>query len=101
MSAIHALFAEIDAATAAREDRVARKLVLWHHLRSEALEAQEEAFYHWRHRLAMAELGIMPGELQQEPDWNGHKGEAAWRRRASLWEQSWVLAAQLHADERR
>lgn len=98
MSAIRILFAEIDAARKARKARIDRKLVLWHHLREQALKAQDEAFYHRRHKWAMVELGIMPGELKREPDWNGHRQEAAWRRRASLWEQSWVLAAQLHAD---
>ena len=95
---IRALIDQIDAATAARDARIARKLVLWHHLREQALKAQDEAFYQRRRKWAMAELGIMPGELKREPDWNGHLEEAAWRRRASLWEQSWVLAAQLHAD---
>lgn len=106
---IRALLDQIDAEAAAREAaeaaeaaaleaRIDRKLVLWHHLREEALKAQDEAFYHRRHKWAMVELGIMPGELKREPDWNGHKEEAAWRRRSSLYEQSWVLAAQLHDD---
>lgn len=98
MSAIRALFDKIDAATAAREARIERRLVLWHHLREQALQAENEAFYQRRKKWEMADLGVMPGELRREPDWNGHKEEAAWRRRASLWEQSWVLAARLHAD---
>ena len=98
MSAIRALFDQIDSAIEAREARIERRLVLWHHLREQALVAQDEASGHQKWKWQMAALGIMPGELKREPDWNGHKEEAAWRRRASLYDQSWVLAAQLHAD---
>lgn len=98
MSAIRALFDQIDAEIEAREARIERRLVLWHHLREQALQVQNEASAHQKWKWEMAELGVMPGELNWEPDWNGHEEAAAWRRRASLYDQSWVLAARLHAD---